>query len=248
MPLPSRLSIVIPAYNEADRIADTLQHTIRYLSLQPYSTDILLVSDGSWDDTLTVARQTYLAQAAPSRISLRPLEYHPNRGKGYAVRYGMLRAEGDVVLFMDADYAVPLAELDKGLALLRAGYDIAIGSRAVAGAQMHDQQSRLRQAAARLYTRIQNMYLDLPFKDTQCGFKLFGRHTIKPLFAAQQLHSVIFDPEILWLARRQGYQIAEFPVSWHHHADSRIRYDSPKKFLFVFQELFRIRRLHAPDQ
>ncbi len=244
MPTAPELSIVIPAYNESDRIAVTLQETIRYLQLKQYHAEIIVVSDGSQDDTLESARREYRARASQPQIALNALEYHPNRGKGYAVRYGMLRARGDIVLFMDADYAVPMPELEKGLMHLKAGYDIAIASRALAGAEVHAPQSPLRQAAARLYTLVQNAYLGLPFKDTQCGFKLFRRHTLAPLFGAQKLHSVIFDPEILWLARRQGFRIAEFPVIWHHHADSRIRYDSPKKFLFVFQELFRIRGLH----
>ena len=106
-------------------------------------------------------------------------------------------------------------------------------------------QNLVREFSARTYTLIQRLYLGLRYKDTQCGFKLFRRPAARDLFARQKLDSVIFDPEILWLALRHGYRIAEFPVKWRHVEDSRIQYDNWRKSLFVFQELFRIRRLHS---
>jgi glycosyltransferase involved in cell wall biosynthesis len=234
------LSIVIPAYNEHDRIVDTLIHTRAYLDGQEYNSEILVVSDGSADDTCEVVRSF----GSTGRVILRALEYHPNQGKGYAVRYGMLRAAGDRILFMDADYAVPVPEIEKGLILLDSGYDIAIGSRAVAGARVEEHQNFVRELSARIYTCIQTLYLGIRYPDTQCGFKLFTRTAARRLFRLQRLNSVIFDPEILWLAGRHGFSVAEFPVHWRHVGNSRIQYDSLKKSLFVFQELFRIRRLH----
>ncbi|NNK00186.1 MAG: glycosyltransferase family 2 protein [Desulfatitalea sp.] len=235
------LTIVIPAYNEQDRIVPTLTHTLAYLERQPFSIQLLVVSDGSKDQTAAVA-----ASFKPKgRVRMDVLEYHPNRGKGYAVKYGMLRGSGRVIMFMDADYAVPMAACQKGLALIDAGYDIAIASRAIAGAQKNFRQNFMRELSAKIYTLIQNRYLGIAYPDTQCGFKLFTRSAAVDLFTQQKLDSVIFDPEILWLAKRGGYQVAQFPVQWTHVADSRIQYDSIGKSLYVFRELLRIRRLHA---
>lgn len=236
-----KLSVVIPAYNEEDRIIPTLEQAVDYLSNQNYESDILVVSDGSMDQTCAVVQKSF---SNHPRVSVRAVEYHPNRGKGYAVRYGMLKAAGDRILFMDADYSVPMEALETALPLIDAGHDIAIASRAISGAAITRRQNFLRSLSGKLYTAIQNTYLDLSFKDTQCGFKLFTREAAQYLFKRQKLHSVIFDPEILWLAKQKGLRIAEFPVTWRHHADSRIQYNSPGKYVFIFQELFRIRRIH----
>ena len=238
--MPLSLSIVIPAYNEEDRIVHTIRQTLAYCSQQQFKTEIVVVSDGSTDRTEAVVQQF----TPGPRVRLQVLSYHPNRGKGYAVRYGMLRAVGEQIMFMDADYSVEIEEIAKGLALLAQGYDIAIASRALAGSVIEAHQNLMREISARTYTLIQMLYLGLRFKDTQCGFKLFRKAAAQDLFARQKLDSVIFDPEILWLAQRHGYRIAEFPVKWRHVGDSRIQYDNLRKSLFVFQELFRIRRLH----
>jgi dolichyl-phosphate beta-glucosyltransferase len=235
-----QLSIIIPAYNEEDRIIVTLEKTIDYLRQQAYESEIIVVSDGSHDTTCAVAKNFTVAPP----VTLRALEYQPNRGKGYAVRYGMLKGCGNIVMFMDADYAVPIQYLEKGLALLQKGFDIAIASRAVAGATVAAHQNTAREFSAKIYTLLQNSYLGIGYKDTQCGFKLFTQKAAKKLFAQQKLNSVIFDPEILWLAKKSGFRVAEFPVAWRHVEDSRIQYDSLKKSLFVFKELWRIRRLH----
>ena len=236
-----KISVVIPAYNEADRIVRTLHRTLGYLEQQSYPSEILVVSDGSTDNTQAVVE----GFQGDGHVTLRALAYSPNRGKGYAVRYGMLRAQGDQVLFMDADYSVPIEEIEKGLDLLDQGYDIAIASRALSGSVIEAHQNLMREISARVYTLVQTLYLGIHYKDTQCGFKLFRQPVVKRLFEHQKLDSVIFDPEILWLAHRYGYRVAEFPVNWHHVGDSRIQYDSLRKSLFVFQELFRIRKLHA---
>lgn len=235
-----KLSIVIPAYNEEDRIVRTLESTLAYLNRQDFESEILVVSDGSRDNTVRVASGFDPGEKA----SIKALEYHPNRGKGYAVRYGMLRAAGDIVMFMDADYAVPIEDVEKGLCLIEAGYDIAIGSRAVAGARVSAHQNFFRELSAQIYTLVQTCYLGIRYPDTQCGFKLFTRKAAQRLFSEQRLNSVIFDPEILWLAKRNGFTVAQFPVTWRHVEDSRIQYDSLRKSLFVFEELFRIRGLH----
>jgi dolichyl-phosphate beta-glucosyltransferase len=234
------LSVIIPAYNEQDRILPTLEHTLAYLQEQSYPSEIIVVSDGSRDDTLQVVHNFH----PPGHVCVKALEYHPNRGKGYAVRYGMLRGQGSIVMFMDADYAVPIEYCARGLAMIGQGYDIAIASRAVGGAKIQQHQNSFRKLSAKLYTFIQNIYLGIHFPDTQCGFKFFTRQAAQTLFNLQKLDSVIFDPEILWLARNKGYRVGQFPVQWRHVADSRIQYDNLHKSLFVFRELFRIKHLH----
>jgi dolichyl-phosphate beta-glucosyltransferase len=236
-----KLSIIIPAYNEAQRIMTTLERTRQYLGLQAYESEILVISDGSNDETQAVVEQRFPSTA---KTSIKSLEYHPNRGKGYAVRYGMLKGQGDLIMFMDADYSVPIEELEKGIAKIDQGYDIAIASRAAKDSVICAHQNFFRELAAKVYTWLQDCYLGLGIKDTQCGFKLFTKKAAHELFAKQQLDSVIFDPEILWLARKSGFRIAEFPINWQHVADSRITYKTIDQFLFVFKELFKIKQKH----
>jgi len=238
-----KLSIIIPAYNEADRIVGTLTRTLAYLERQDYPSEVVVVSDGSTDETRKVAGSF----RAKDKVVITALEYHPNRGKGYAVRYGMLRGSGDVIMFMDADYSVPIEAVENGLALIREGFDVAIASRALSGSVVIRRQNFLRELSARLYTAIQNFHLGIRYPDTQCGFKIFTAAAARNLFAQQKLDSVIFDPEILWLAKQNGFKVAQFPVVWRHAENSRIQYDSLKKSLFVFQELFRIKKLHRRE-
>lgn len=237
-----KLSIVIPAYNEQDRIVPTLARSVSYLSQQTYESEIWVVSDGSSDETCSVVSSMGLFA---KNVRIQAVEYHPNRGKGYAVQYGMLRGTGEVLMFMDADYSVPIEAVEDALCLIDAGADIAIGSRAVSGADITQTQGFFRILSGKIYTAVQNIHLGIPYKDTQCGFKAFTRQAAQALFTRQKLHSVIFDPEILWLAKQKGFSVAEFPVKWHHHIDSRIQYDTIGKSIFVFRELFRIRKEHA---
>ncbi|WP_027359439.1 dolichyl-phosphate beta-glucosyltransferase [Desulforegula conservatrix] len=234
------LSIVIPAYNESDRIIPTIEKTLSYLSEKKIEAEIIVVSDGSKDATVKTVRSF----SAPENVKIRAIEYFPNRGKGYAVKTGMLAAIGDTVMFMDADYSVPIEYLETAFELIKDGYDIAIASRAVEGSVVVRHQNFLRELSGKIYTLIQNTHLGLNFNDTQCGFKVFTGKTVKKLFSGQKLSSVIFDPEILWLACQYGFRTAEFPVKWTHMENSRIQYDSIDKFLFVFKELFRIKKLH----
>jgi glycosyltransferase involved in cell wall biosynthesis len=236
-----KLSIIIPAYNEEDRIIHTLDASLAFLNRQDFHSEIIVVSDGSTDHTRSVVK----GFDSGNKVDLRVIEYHPNRGKGYAVRTGMLAGNGEMILFMDADYAVPIEEITKGIDLIESGFDVAMGSRTVAGAVVADHQNFFRELSAKLYNLIQMAYLGIYYKDTQCGFKMFTKTAARRLFDLQKLNSVIFDPEILWLAKNAGFRVAEFPVSWRHVGNSRIQYDSLKKSLFVFQELFRIRQMHG---
>lgn len=239
-----KLSIIIPAYNEEDRIVRTIEKTLDYLNQRSYTSEVIVVSDGSSDGTKAVVEKGFLPG---ERVTLQVIEYHPNRGKGYAVRKGMITGIGDIVMFMDADYSVPIEAVEEGLDLLSSGNDIAIASRALSGSIIHQHQNLFREFSAGIYTWIQNRYLGIRYGDTQCGFKLFTQGAAQVLFEKQKLASVIFDPEILWLARQNGFRVSEFPVEWTHVEDSRIQYDSLGKSLFVFRELFRIKRLHRAN-
>lgn len=232
------LSIVIPAYNEGDRIRKALAPTIDYLKAQDYASEIIVVSDGSRDDTRAVAEGF-----GATFLNLKVIEYFPNRGKGCAVRTGMLAAQGERVLFMDADYAVPIRYVEDAFRVLKEGNDVAIGSRGAAGAHLTKRQSPLREFASSVYTAVQNRWIKVDYVDTQCGFKMYTRAAAQLLFAQQKLDSVIFDGELLFLAQRAGLKVGEFGVEWEHQPDSRITYNL-RKSIQIFWELFKIRLLH----
>ena len=240
-----QLSIVIPCYNEANRLPRTLRETLRFCAERGGNYEIIVVSDGSKDNTSDVAR-TILSDA-PENIISEVIEYSPNAGKGRAIKVGMTAARGDRVLFMDADYSVPLEDLSRAEALLNHGVHIAIGSRATESTQIVQGQSFLRERFAKLFGLIQRNYLGLKLKDTQCGFKLFTQSASHEIFSRTKLDSVIFDGEALWLARKMGFETREFPVEWTHDLDTRIAY-TPMKALGVLLDMLKIPMLHRGDQ
>ena len=214
------LSIVVPAYNEEARIGNSLKRMLAYFDAQPYAYEILVVSDGSNDGTLDI-----VSHIAAQRPHVRALSYVGNRGKGYAVRYGMLRAQGERVLFSDADLATPIEEVEKLLAKLDAGYDIAIGSRDVAGSELIKRQSALREFGGKTFNKMVQMLAVPGIHDTQCGFKLFTRAAAQAIFRRAQVDHFAFDVEVLYLAMRVfGYRVAETPVRWQHVEGSKVRF------------------------
>ena len=239
------LSIVIPCYNEASRLPRTLERTITFLETKPGQHEIIVVSDGSSDATTNVAAQAF--RVLPPNVRGRWYEYTPNAGKGRAVQLGMRMAQGRRLLFMDADYAVPLADLARAEALLDQGFDIAIGSRAASETKIVEHQSFLRERVAKLFGFIQRNYLGLPLKDTQCGFKLFTRDAAQKIFGRVKLTSVIFDGEVLWLAKRMKLRVTDFPVEWTHDPDSRITYNLVRS-LKVLGDMLRIPLLHLGSE
>ena len=241
----TKLSVVIPCYNEENRLPRTLKEAVKYLSNRPSNSEIIVVSDGSKDNTKEVAGALF--QNLPANVTGRVIEYVPNQGKGRAVKVGMLAAQGERVLFMDADYAVPMEYLVNAERLLDAGCDIAIGSRALEETKLVERQSFIRERMSKLFGWIQRNYLGLKLLDTQCGFKLFTREASDAIFSKVKLTSVIFDGEMLWLAKRMGYSVREFPVQWTHDQDSRITY-SPMRALKVFGDMLRIPFLHVTQR
>ena len=210
-------SIVIPAYNESERITASLDKVLAYLTREQWDAEVLVVNDGSSDDTAAIV----LGYAARDR-RVHLLENPGNRGKGYSVRHGMLQARGELLLFTDADLSAPIEEAAKLAAALRQGYDIAIGSRWLQPELMTGRQSGMRQFFGRIFNQYLCLVLGFRFKDTQCGFKAFTRRAALEIFPRQHIERWGFDPELLFLARRLGFKTAEVPVQWAHDERSKI--------------------------
>ena len=230
MTLTPELSIVIPSFNEERRLPSTLESIANYIREKRPNTEVIVVDDGSTDQTARVA------ESWKSRISrLRVLANGSNRGKGYSVRHGSLDAQGDVVLFTDADLSAPIEEAEKLLAALET-HDLAIGSRAVDRSLIEVHESPFREFAGIVFNRIVRVALALPFVDTQCGFKAFRRERCRIVFEQQTIERFGFDPELLYLARHHGLSIVEVPVRWAHSPATKVNMmrDSVKMFVDIF--------------
>jgi dolichyl-phosphate beta-glucosyltransferase len=232
--LPLSYSIVIPAYNEGARLGATLERVLAYVSKQGEETEVIVVNDGSLDNTADIVRQF-----AVSNPALRLVENPGNRGKGFSVRNGILNARGRVVIFSDADLSSPIEELPKLLQPLKEGADIAIGSRWLQSNLQTQRQPLHRQLFGRIFNVLLRTTLGLQFKDTQCGFKAFTAEAAQTIFPLQHIERWGFDPEILFLARKFGFKVREVPVAWGHSGGTRINplVDGSR----MFMEMLRIR-------
>ena len=224
------LSVVIPAFNEARRLPATLARVRQHLDGQGLPHEILVVDDGSLDGTADAARA--------AGESVRVLRHTPNRGKGYAVRRGMLAATGARRLMTDADLSTPIEELGKLQRELDRGFQIAIASRAAAGARIEVHQPAYREAMGRVFNRLVQALLLPGLADTQCGFKLFTALAAEAAFGACRLDGFSFDVEALYVARRRGLRVAEVPVVWRNDAATRVSLGGGGA---AFLDLFRIR-------
>jgi dolichyl-phosphate beta-glucosyltransferase len=230
-------SIVIPAYNESQRIGDSLETILGFIAREHWTAEILVVNDGSRDNTADIVRR--FAQQNPS---VRLLENPGNRGKGYSVRHGMSETRGDIVLFSDADLSSPVTEIPKLLQAIQAGADLAIGSRWLRAELQTERQPFYRQLLGRVFNLLLRLFLGLNYKDTQCGFKAFTRRAALAIFPRQRIERWGFDPEILFLANKAGLVTREVPVEWRHDRRSKINpvIDGMKMFV----EILRIRWYH----
>jgi dolichyl-phosphate beta-glucosyltransferase len=210
-------SIVIPAYNESSRIRPTLEKILRYSKKQNWDMEIVVVDDGSRDDTAEIIRE--YGKVHP-QIHL--VENPGNHGKGYSVRNGMLHAQGDICLFTDADLSSPIGEAQKLFEAIGEGADIAIGSRWLRAELQTERQPLYRQLLGRIFNLALRVVLGLNFADTQCGFKAFRREAVKRVFPLQRIERWGFDPEILFLARKLGFTVKEIPVVWAHSEGTRL--------------------------
>ena len=212
------LSVVIPAYNEASRIAAPMRRIADYLRTHVPRSEIVVADDGSTDDTAAVAT----ALGAELGLALRVLTSFSNRGKGNAVRRGMLAARGTLVLMTDADLSTPIEELERLDAAIRQGADVAIGSRKMAGAVIEEHQPALREAMGRIFTLLTQL-LVIDVSDVTCGFKLFRREAAHAVFSRATLDDWSFDAEALFLVRSLGFELVEVPVRWRDAAGTKVR-------------------------
>jgi glycosyltransferase involved in cell wall biosynthesis len=231
------ISVVIPAFNEEDRLGATLARVRAYLEASGEVGEIIVVDDGSHDSTPDVARRE-LAGFAHFDV----LTNQPNAGKGASVRRGMLASHGEIVLFSDADMSVAIEDWAALRAAHEEGADIAIGSRAVAGSRIEVHQPLLRELCGRAFNVFIRAFILGGIRDTQCGFKSFRRACVKPIFSRQTIDRWGFDVEILYLAKRLGYRVDEVPVVWRNDAATKV--NAAADGLRMLNEALQARRLH----
>ena len=243
------LTLVLPAFNEAERIGPALDELFSYLSAPPAGVSlpprirVLVVDDGSTDQTAHLVLDRPEA-SAPEDASVR-LEVLrvPHGGKGAAVRAGMLAASGDIVIFADADMATPPDQLPKLIATLRTS-DVALGTRIQPdGSDMRASQPAYRRTLGRIFHGLASIWVVGPVQDTQCGFKGFRREAAREVFGRQVITSIVFDVELIHLIRRLGYRMAIVPIRWEDRRGSRM-HPGPRLALRVAWDLFRIPLLH----
>lgn len=210
-------SIILPAYNESERLGASLPKVQDYIRQRGLRAEVIVVNDGSTDDTAAIVRKI-----GANDPNIRLLENPGNRGKGYSVRHGMLHAKGDVMLFTDADLSSPITEADKLFTTIAKGADVAIGSRWLQRDLQTERQPWYRQAYGRVFNLVLRMILGLQYRDTQCGFKAFNREAAHLIFSRQRIERWGFDPELLFLANKFKLQTVEVPVAWAHDHRSKI--------------------------
>ena len=233
------LSIVIPAYNEEKRIGRSLDGVLAFLVTQSYSTEVIVVDDGSSDETkrrVSERKQTY----NNAGHDLHVITNTPNRGKGYSVKRGLTEARGEVVLFSDADFSSPIAEAPKLIDPIAQGIaDVTFGSRALNRELIGVHQPLLRDFGGRVFNFFMKTITGLKFKDTQCGFKAFRRERALSVFKLQSIERFGFDPEVLYIAKKQGLRLLEVPVVWNDSEGTTVSYFSDS--VRMFTDLIRIR-------
>ena len=210
------LSVVIPAFNESARIIGTLDELAQYLGEQEYTSEVLVVDDGSADDTAELVRRWAADRSDTFVISI------PHAGKGWAVRAGMLAARGSYRLMCDADLAMPVHWVGEFMTRMETGLDIVIGSREASGARRFDEPA-YRHLMGRVFNGVVRLLAVRGFQDTQCGFKCFRAEVADQLFRLQRTRGMGFDVEILFLAGKRGFSIEEMPIDWYHQDISKVR-------------------------
>ena len=213
--MPPELSIVVPAFNEGARLGATLPQILAHLNASSYKSELIVVDDGSEDDTAAVTEATF-TQAGDVGTQL--IRYEKNRGKGYAVRTGLLAAAANIALFSDADLSTPLTEIEKLVDPIRSGHcDLTFGSRALDRQLIGVHQPWRREQGGRIFNLIVRMATGLPFWDTQCGFKAFRMIVCRPLIEAARIDRFGFDVELIYLAHLARLRLREIPVRWDHN-------------------------------
>lgn len=228
-----KLSIIIPFYNEANRLPKSIGQILEYLNNQSHDWELILVDDGSKDNSIE-----YLSEfLKDDRIKL--LKHEKNSGKGSAVRTGVLSSSGDLVLFSDADLSTPIHEIEKLIDAINIGHKIAIGSRDIAGSHITKKQPLLRRVLGKIARSMIRGVLKMPYLDTQCGFKMFESSVAKKYFNSMKTNKWSFDYEILYRAKKDGIIAKEVPVYWHDDTKSKIHIGSD--YINCFIDLIKIR-------
>ncbi|MFC1480180.1 dolichyl-phosphate beta-glucosyltransferase [Candidatus Omnitrophota bacterium] len=238
MPENIFLSVIIPAYNEEKRIAQTLDRVHDCMKGKEYGYEVIVVDDGSADDTLLKVADSCLV----ADNKLRVISNGENRGKGFSIKRGVLESKGDYVLFSDADMSTPIEEVDKLFDEIRQGYDIAIGSRSISGSEIKVRQPWYREKMGRVFNGFVRIFLLRGFNDTQCGFKLFKGEAIRSIARDLKIDGFCFDVEILYLAKKKGYKVKETGVAWDNCLDSRVKVIGSSANMFL--DLFKIKKIH----
>jgi dolichyl-phosphate beta-glucosyltransferase len=214
----TKLSVIIPAYNEEQRIEKTLRSVSEFLQKQPFGYEILVVNDGSKDGTAAVVQK--LENSIPN---LKLIDNKENHGKGWVTKQGMLRATGDVRLFMDADNSTKVDEIAKFLPFFDQGYEIVIGSRRIQGSIIAVHQPWIRDLQGSIFRFIVHTLVPLSVTDSQCGFKAFSAKATEAIFSKQTIYRWAFDVELLALARKAGFKIKEVPITWVDDSISHVK-------------------------
>jgi len=220
------LSVVIPAYNESERIGKTLVSVDAFLKKEPYNYEIIVVDDGSSDDTVELVHSH-----ASTVNNLKLLQLSPNQGKGWAVRTGMLTASGRYRLFMDADGSTSIRHWPQMRSVLDEGADVVVGSRHVDGSMIRVRQAPHREVLGHAFRRLVQFLCGLSINDTQNGFKAFTARTAERIFSRQSVSGWAFDVEILTIAKELGYHAEEIPITWIDDDRSRMRFTAMPRML-----------------
>lgn len=237
------LSIIIPVYNEQRCVGNTLDKILDYFRNKEYSIEIICVNDGSNDNTLNIIeeyKETNLKNL--NKIDLKIINNKNNFGKGYSVRTGGLASNGKYVLFTDADLSTPIEEFDKFLRIIEDGYNIVIGSRDLPDSNIIQRQHIIRESMGKFFNLLVRIIMNFKYRDTQCGFKLFGRKSVNNIFPKLNINDFSFDVEILYLAEKLRLKVREVPITWNNSKDSKVRIirDSFRMLL----SLIKIKRMH----
>lgn len=233
------LSIIIPAFNEGRRISRTLLSVHEFMRSKRYDYEVIIVDDGSTDDTVLQAEQSLLSKDHKLQV----INNGSNMGKGFSVKNGILHSSGQYVLFMDADLSTPIGEVDKLLNEIGAGNDIVLGSRSIGGANVVTHQPWYREVMGKTFNLFVRLLIISEFKDTQCGFKLFKGEVAREIAGLMRINGFAFDVEMLYIAKIKKYKMKETGVSWKNSTESKVRLlRSP---VSMFLDLFKIKMIHA---
>ncbi len=239
--MPLLISIVIPVFNESKRINNTVETLNQYLKTFPHQHEVIFVDDGSTDNI-----KPAIDSLIP-RFNYQIISYSINHGKGYAIKQGVLAAQGDYILMCDADMSTPITHLDEFIPKVLEGNDLVIGSRKKKGARVIKHQAFLREKLGQGFTLLSNILIAPRISDFTCGFKLFSQKAGKHIFSKQLIKRWGFDTEVIFLARQYGYKITELPVSWTNDQDTKVNlkkdvsrslYELFKILLYYYQQKY----------